>query len=787
MPKSDKEKVSGEKSAADKQSADTAPVSKRRSGSGSKSSQQPSSDHATKKVSAGKPSANEKHSANEALPSEPLPSDRFLNRELTWLAFNERVLAQAANESLPILERGKFLAITSSNLDEFMMVRVGGLKILHKRNPGFRDPAGMVATEQLQAVARKGHEIVSRQYELLREAVLPKMESAGIHQVDLEREGETAFHAALNRFQDDVFPVLSPQAVTLERFPLLPGLGLNVLVRLTKDTKSRLGAANVRQANADDQDDASQTSEYALIPIGKALPRVMSIAGDSRHGYILLENLVSHFVGDFFPGRQVEECFAFRLTRNADIELREDEASDLLGGMEEVLENRRYSRPVRLEYWSTASDDAVEFLRKAHDLHPEDLYPVDGPVDLSFLFALHGIEGFDHLRDEPWPAKPHPRIDPEETMFSTIAEGDLLMVHPYERFDSVVRLIEEAAVDPDVLAIKQVLYRTSKNSPVVAALERAAERGKYVTAIVELKARFDEARNIEWAREMERAGVQVIYGIHGLKTHAKICIIVRREQTGVVRYMHFGTGNYNEVTSKLYGDISLLTCDEVFGQDATTFFNAVTGASQPRAMEELAAAPTGIRKRIMDLIDGETNRCLQGGRGKIVAKLNALVDTQVIDSLYRASLAGVEIRLNVRGQCCLRPGVKGLSETIKVVSIVDRFLEHARIMMFYQGGDEKLFISSADWMPRNLDRRVELLVPVADAACSERLKDVLKAYFQDNTNAWQMKPDGEYELTKPGKHAEFRSQRVLYEEVVEQWQKADANRRTTFRPIRAGE
>ncbi|OYP35770.1 polyphosphate kinase 1 [Rhodopirellula sp. MGV] len=743
-------------------------------------------DKAAKEKPAASQSARQK--SPQAAVNEPLPDDRFLNRELTWLAFNERVLAQAANDALPILERGKFLAITSSNLDEFMMVRVGGLKILHQRNPGNRDPAGMVAVEQLQAVAKKGHEIVSRQYEVFRDSVLPKMEAAGIHQVDLDREGETAFHTALNRFQDDVFPVLSPQAVTLERFPLLPGLGLNVLVRLTKDPKSRLGAANVRPDTVSEAGDDDQlTSEYALIPIGKAIPRVMSITGDSRHGYILLENLVTHFVADFFPGRHVEECFAFRLTRNADIELREDEASDLLGGMEEVLENRRYSRPVRLEYWSSASEEAVEFLRTAHQLHEEDLYPIDGPIDLSFLFALHGIEGFDHLRDEPWPAKPHPRIDPEEKMFSTIAEGDLLLVHPYERFDSVVRLIEEAAVDPDVLAIKQVLYRTSKNSPVVAALERAAERGKYVTAIVELKARFDEARNIEWAREMERAGVQVIYGIHGLKTHAKICIIVRREQTGVVRYMHFGTGNYNEVTSKLYGDISLLTSDEVLGHDATTFFNAITGASQPRAMEELAAAPTGIRKRILDLIEGETSRCLQGGRGKITAKLNALVDTQVIDALYRASRAGVEIRLNVRGQCCLRPGVKGLSETIKVVSIVDRFLEHARILKFHQGGDEKLFISSADWMPRNLDRRVELLVPVSDAACSQRLKEVLATYFQDNTNAWLMNSSGEYKLAKAGKHPELRSQRVLYEEVVEQWQKADAHRRTTFRPIRAGE
>ncbi|MCO8123807.1 polyphosphate kinase 1 [Stieleria sp. TO1_6] len=712
---------------------------------------------------------------------KPLPADRFLNRELTWLAFNERVLAQAANASLPILERGKFLAITSSNLDEFMMVRVGGLKILHKRNPTLRDPAGMIASEQLQAVAKKGHEIVARQYQVWRDDVQPQLEAAGIEQIDLTQATDVELSAAKSRLNDDVFPVLSPQAVSPDRFPLLRGLGVHLLVRLVCDPETRLGTA----PGSPVEGDGEVVSEFALIPMGRTLPRVFPLSGDKRHGYVLLESLVAHFVDKFFPGRTVEECVPFRLTRNADIELREDEAGDLLGGMEEVLESRRYSRAVRLEYGASASDQTVEFLRGALQLHDEDLYPIDGPIDLSFLLTLHGEEGFDHLRDEVWPAKPHPRIDSGESMFSTIAAGDLLMVHPYERFDSVVRLIEEAASDPDVLAIKQVLYRTSRNSPVVAALERAAERGKYVTAIVELKARFDEARNIEWAREMERAGVQVIYGIHGLKTHAKVCVIVRREPQGIVRYLHFGTGNYNEATAKLYGDISLLTCDEVLGRDATTFFNAITGASQPRGMEELAAAPTTMRRTILDLIEGETQRSLQGGKGQITAKLNALVDTEVIDALYRASQAGVRVRLNVRGQCCLKPGVKGLSETIEVVSIVDRFLEHARIFYFRHGGDEKLLISSADWMPRNLDRRIELLVPVNDDECGDHLKKVLETYFKDNVSAWQMQPDGEYRQAQPGDDSPYRSQRVLYDRVVQDWKKAELSRRATFRPLSA--
>ncbi len=711
-----------------------------------------------------------------------LPPDRFINRELSWLAFNERVLAQAADETLPVLERAKFLAITSSNLDEFMMVRVGGLKILKQRNPSLRDPAGMTAVEQLQAVAKQAHEIVQRQYKTFRDRVCPLLESIEIAHIELGEASEVEQEAAESRFRRDVFPVLSPQAVSAERFPLLQGLGIHLCVRLRRDPSTRLGTL----AADDSDDDVESVSEFALIPMGKAVSRVLPVSSTRRHGYVLLEDLASHFVAEFFPGRDVLECIAFRITRNADIELREDEASDLLGGMEEVLESRRYSRPVRLEYSASASGQTVEFLRDALKLHPEDLYAIDGPIDLSFLFALHGQEGFDQQRDEVWPAKPHPRIDPEESMFTTIATGDLMLVHPYERFDSVVRLIEEAAVDPDVLAIKQVLYRTSKNSPVIAALERAAERGKYVTAIVELKARFDEARNIEWAREMERAGVQVIYGIHGLKTHAKVCIIVRREPQGIVRYLHFGTGNYNEATAKLYSDISLLTCDEVLGRDATNFFNAITGASQPREMQEIAAAPTTMRRRILDLIEGETQRSLQGERGQITAKLNALVDTEVIDAMYRASRAGVTIRLNVRGQCCLRPGVKGLSETIEVVSIVDRFLEHARVLCFRQGGDDQLFISSADWMPRNLDRRIELLVPVADRECAGRLKRVLETYFHDNTHSWRMLPSGDYRRIDRGDEPPLRSQRVLYDRVVQAWQQAESSRRSTFRPIKAG-
>ena len=496
---------------------------------------------------------------------------------------------------------------------------------------------------------------------------------------------------------------------------------------------------------------------------------------------MLLEELVTHFIADFFPGREVVECVPFRVTRNADVELQEDAAADLMVGMEELLESRRQSRVVRLEHGHTASSVLVDFLARAMEIRKEDLFPIDGPLDLTYLFNLHGLEGFDSLRDESWPSQSTPRIDPAEDMFTTISAGDVLIVHPYERFDPVVRLIEEAAVDPDVLAIKQALYRTSRNSPIVAALKRAAEHGKYVSVIVELKARFDEARNIEWAREMEQAGVQVIYGIRGLKTHAKVCVIVRRESSGIVRYMHFGTGNYNEVTANLYSDVSLFTNNEVLGSDATAFFNAVTGASEPIQLRELASAPISLRSRILDLIDAETRRCLEGQKAEIVAKLNALVDTEVIDALYRASQAGVKIRLNIRGICCLRPGVKGLSETIRVVSIVDRYLEHARVIYFLHGGKNQLFISSADWMPRNLDRRVELLVPVDDEACREKLLQTLRIYFRDTANTWEMDGDGKYHRIHK-KDGPVRAQKILHERAKQTTREITQSQRTKFQP-----
>ncbi len=711
--------------------------------------------------------------------SEKLPEDRYINRELGWLEFNQRVLDQAADPSIPALERAKFLAITSSNLDEFTMVRVGSLQMQLRQNSLIRDPSGLTVAEQLEKVCSRSAAMVSKQYAVLKKTLEPLLAAAGIQRIDLQACNDRCSKAADNRFHEDVIAVLSPQVISDDRpFPLLQGLGIHLCVRLKADPS--------RSPNQDvPQEDPSEW-EFAVVPLGRTVPRLLPMPSDQGHAYVLLEALVSHYIGEFFPGREVAECVPFRITRNADIELRENEAPDLMHGMEEVLESRRQSHVVRLEYAQGASDQGASdpmlaFLSEKMLLTNQNLYPIDGPLDLTYLFAIHGLEGFDALRDEPWPSQSSPAIDPAEPMFATISAGDLLLVHPYESFDPVVRLIEEAAIDPDVLAIKQVLYRTSRNSPIVGALMRAAERGKYVSVIVELKARFDEARNIEWAREMEQSGVQVIYGIRGLKTHAKICIIVRREPQGIVRYMHFGTGNYNEVTANLYGDISLLTCDDSFGSDATTFFNGVTGSSELQPLNHLAAAPVSLRNRILDLIEAETRRCEQGQKAEITAKLNALVDTQVIDALYRASQAGVKIQLNIRGVCCLKPGVKGLSESVRVVSIVDRYLEHARILCFHHGGADQLFISSADWMPRNLDRRIELLVPVEDPAAKKKLTQTLKAYFKDNTNTWEMKKSGKYQRVEPQGDS-IRVQKLLYDRACDAVRESEQDRRSRFEP-----
>jgi polyphosphate kinase len=693
---------------------------------------------------------------------------KFFNRELSWLEFNQRVLDEARDEALPLLERLKFLAITASNLDEFFMVRVGGLSLLVEKGIATPDPAGMTPIEQLSAVRKRVHEMVDQQEACFLE-LEQKLAEAGIRRVRGQDLTERRGKAVEQVFESEIFAVMTPRAVRGgDDFPLLVNQMLHVAVHLAADGTS------------DGQ------PRLAIIPLGRALPRFFTLSGGERgYWFVLLEDIVVRMVHRFFPGEKVQGNAVFRITRNADFSLRDDLAVDLLAGMEGILSARKHGDCVRLEVAADADKKVLASLKAALEVNDEDIFKTAAPLDLAAFMPLADLAGFDALKYEPWPPQPSPDVEQGTKMFDIIARQDVLLYHPYESFDPVLRLIEEAASDPDVLAIKQILYRTSRKSPIVAALARAAQRGKYVTVIVELKARFDEARNIEWARSLEEQGVQVIYGVKGLKTHAKTCIIVRREPHGVVRYVHFGTGNYNEITAKIYSDASLLTANEELGADAVAFFNAITGYSQPQRYRKIEAAPTGLRPRILELIEAETHRRQQGQQAFIDAKINSLVDPEIINALYAASQAGVTVRLNIRGVCCLRPGLAELSENISVVSIVDRYLEHARIFHFHHGADNLVFISSADWMPRNLDRRIELLVPIEDQTAKARLVAILNTYFEDNVKARALQPDGMYKRLKPGRKKARRSQEVLYDEVCQRVKAAEQSKTTTFEPHRA--
>jgi polyphosphate kinase len=697
----------------------------------------------------------------------PHPSSHFINRELSWLEFNQRVLDQAQYAKVPALERLKFLAITSSNMDEFFMVRVGGLQLQQSQGIDTPDPSGATVTQQLTAIYDRVNTIIRDQYNCFLSSVEPALAEDGLERITAAKAKIQQLESMHRFFEEEVYPVLSPMDLDPEApFPLLSNLGFYLCLRMASG-------------------DSEYPHRFSFIPMGKAISRFVTLPSERGYSYALLEDVIAHHAEQYYPGKRIEECVAFRVTRNADISVREDSASDLMLGMEEVLSSRRSADFVRLEIADGVSNETLEFLQEQIGIDDRDIFKIPGPLDLSSMMHLTDIEGFPALRDAVWPPQRSPAIDPSQSMFQTIAEQDILLCHPYESFEPVLRLIDEASADPDVLAIKQTLYRTSRKSPIVAALKKASERGKYVTAVVELKARFDEARNIEWARELERSGVQVVYGVRGLKTHSKICIVVRRESSGVVRYIHFGTGNYNEATSRMYSDISYMTCSESLGKDASAFFNAITGYSQPQPYEKIESAPLGLRKKLIALIDGETQRKLQGQKAYIVAKMNSLVDPEIIEALYRASQAGVIVRLNVRGICCLRPGVPGLSENIQVISIVDRFLEHARILYFYHGGENAVFISSADWMPRSLDRRIELLVPVDDPASQRRLIEILDTYFRDNQNAWELQSDGRYRRleVEPGQ-PKFRAQKHLYQSAVDAVKAAEQAARTRFEPHR---
>lgn len=657
-------------------------------------------------------------------------SERYINRELSWLEFNRRVLEEAQDDGVPPLERMKFLAITASNLDEFFMVRIGGLGMLVDRGVNKADESGRTPRQLLAELDRRVHAFVEDQYACLEGHLEPLLAKEGILRIRPHRlTAEQAQH--LSRvFDSEIFPLLTPRAIDEEQeFPALSGLVLHLAVRL-------------RRA-------AGGAEQWAVVGIPRLLPRLYTLPGEEGYRYVLIEDILELHLERLFPGMEITEHALFRITRNADMRVVEDLASDLMSRMQEVLVARRKSDGVRLELESGASAALRSWLMESLAVDASALYSISGPLMLSSFMSLGDAAGFEDLRNESWPPQPSPRVRPGASMFENIAQGDFTLYAPYESYDPVVRLVEEAAADPDVLAIKQILYRTSRKSPIVAALSRAAAAGKQVTAVVELKARFDEERNIEWAQALEKAGVQVIYGIRGLKTHAKICLIVRREAEGLRRYVHFGTGNYNEQTSRMYADVSLLSCHDDYGADASQFFNTITGVAQPAPYRRMEAAPLGLRARLMELIENEIERSRQGQDGYILCKINSLSDPDVIAALYKASQAGVRVDLLVRGICCLRPGIPGLSETIRVFSVVDRYLEHARLLYFRHGGEGRVFISSADWMQRNLDKRIELLVEVHDAACRHKLEQYLHVHLIDNVKARQLLGNGSYERMTP--------------------------------------
>ncbi|HYZ17145.1 MAG TPA: polyphosphate kinase 1 [Candidatus Acidoferrum sp.] len=655
----------------------------------------------------------------------------YINRETSWLEFNDRVLEEALDERNPLLERLKFVAIYGTNLDEFFMIRIAGLMQQLAAEVHKRSDDGLLPEEQLELVSRRLRGSLARLTDCLENQLFPALERNGIRILGYEQLDSETRRAMRRYFDERVFPVLTPLAIDKGHpFPYISNLSLSLAVEL-------------EDQNVPD----GPVSYLARVKVPGSLPRFVPIetAPRGQRWFVMLEDLIAHNLESLFPGMRIIASYTFRVTRDADLDLQEDEADDLLRAIESELRRRRFGEPVRLEVEAGMPGGLRCKLLDALDLDHRDCYEVDGMLGTSDLMALVNIDE-PHLHDPPFTPSIPKRLIGQSDMFAVIREGDLLLHHPYESFDPVVQFVQQAANDPDVLAIKQTLYRTSGNSPVVAALLDAAEENKQVAALIELKARFDEENNIHWARALERVGAHVIYGLAGLKTHAKVTLVVRNEPDGIRRYMHFGTGNYNAKTARIYTDLSLFTCRADLGSDATQLFNALTGFSKADSYEQLLVAPIGLRSGFLELIDRETEHAKAGRPSGIVAKLNSISDAGITQALYRASRAGVPIELIIRGMCVLRPGIPGVSETIRVRSIVGRFLEHSRMFVFTNGGDREVYLGSADWMGRNLDRRVETVVPVLDPVLRDVIcDDILELYLSDNVKARVLRPDGTYE------------------------------------------
>lgn len=665
----------------------------------------------------------------------------FYNRELSWLKFNLRVLKEAMVQETPLLERLKFIAIAASNLDEFFMVRVAGLWSNYDSGTDKRDASGMSVKEQLDEISEAAHDQIKVQNKYLT-VLLEEMAAAGLVFKKFEDLSPAGRRWLEEYYKEVVYPVLTPMAVDASRpFPFLANKTLNLAVELVNNEGEH---------------------SMGLVQVPSVLSRITEVITEEKRVFVFLEDIIANHCGELFKGCEILDCVAFRVTRDSDLEFEEDEAVDLLKEVERSLRKRKRGAAVRLELSKTNNTRIKNFLESNIDVSSMEVYEINGPLDATCFFKFTALPGMWPWLYEPFVPQRPQELPDDSDLFSVISKKDVLLHHPYESFDPVVKFVRDAAEDPQVLAIKQTLYRVSGNSPIVAALARAAENGKQVTVLVELKARFDEENNILWARRLEQAGCHVIYGLVGLKTHAKIILIVRRESNGIKRYLHLGTGNYNDSTAKLYTDIGLMTANDEFGSDASAFFNLLSGYSEPPVWNKLVMAPLGLRAKIYSLIDNEIALAAAGKGGHIIAKMNSLIDQPVMQKLYEASAAGVQIELIVRGICGLRTGIAGVSDNITVRSIVGRQLEHSRIFWFANGGKEQLYLSSADWMPRNLNDRVELFFPVEAEEHIARIKKILELYLRDNVGAHMMQSNGTYRRVR-NKMEELSAQSMLYE------------------------
>lgn len=650
----------------------------------------------------------------------------FINRELSWLEFDARVLGEAEDVLNPLFERLKFLSITASNLDEFFMVRVASLKDMVNAGYTKKDIAGMTAAEQLAALDERTHAFVKRQYKIYNDELVPALAREGFHIIGSHEELTHEQEIFVDKyFHEDVYPVLTPMAVDSSRpFPLIRNKTLNI-------------AALLKKKNGDDG------TEFATVQVPSVLPRFVRLPGE-QDTIILLEEIIERNIDKLFLNYDILCAYPYRIMRNADLSIDEEDAADLLKEIEKQLKKRQWGQAIRLEVQGNIDKQLLKRLKSELNITDSDIYRIDGPLDLTFLMKLYGSFDYAKLKTPKYMPAPVPELMNGKNIFEAVREGDILLHHPYQTFDPVVDFVRQAANDPGVLAIKQTLYRVSGNSPIVAALAAAAENGKQVSVLVELKARFDEENNIIWARKLEQAGCHVIYGLVGLKTHSKITLVVRREEDGIRRYVHLGTGNYNDSTAKLYCDMGLFTCSPAIGEDATAVFNMLSGYSEPVGWNKLSLAPLWLRDRFHYLVEREIRHAKEGQEAHIIAKMNSVCDKDIIELMYKASKAGVKIELIVRGICCLIPQLEGVSENITVRSIVGTFLEHSRIFYFENGGNPEIYMASADWMSRNLDRRVEIMFPVEDAKLKKEVKHILDVQLADNVKAQLMQPDGSY-------------------------------------------